>query len=122
MLEILDNAASEWEKVSGIRFLILDPDSSIEDDSAVLPQLQDGLVRVSWLPTDSFAGRASPEYGPIDAAFGHRPFVDGRVELSSDAGAFPDEEVLKRVLVHELGHLAGLGHAENPNTVMYANP
>jgi hypothetical protein len=122
MLEILDNAASEWEKVSGIRFLILDPDSSIEDDSAVLPQLQDGLVRVSWLPTDSFAGRASPEYGPIDAAFGYRPFVDGRVELSSDAGSFPDEEVLKRVLVHKLGHLAWLGHAENPNTVMYANP
>lgn len=121
-LELLQQAASEWELVSGIRFLVLDPDGDIPDDDNLSSSFQDGLVRVFWENAVGFAGRAGPEFGPYDYDLGYWPYFDGDIELNNEPGTFYSDESLVRVLVHEMGHLIGLGHSDNPMSVMYANP
>lgn len=37
-----------------------------------------------------------------------------------DIYEFTDETELKRVLAHELGHALGIGHVENPDSIMYS--
>ncbi len=52
-----------------------------------------------------------PDYGPNAAHFAG-PYVD------IDSSQLPTYEGLKDVVIHELGHLAGLGHSSNATSIM----
>ncbi|MDA9909530.1 hypothetical protein N9E57_03310 [Gammaproteobacteria bacterium] len=80
VLELLEEAAGEWELVSGIQFNITGIDSDANDDHGSLPDDMDGLVRVFWGSAGGAAGRAGPNADFYDSDKGYFPYVDGSVE------------------------------------------
>lgn len=121
-LALLDEATQQWERVSGIRFDILPSDPNIRDDAGLFAFQQDKFVRVYWAATGGFAGLAGPEFDDYSDNLGYFPFHDGDVKLNNDPSIWDEDGELVSTLVHELGHLIGLGHSDNPRSVMFANP
>lgn len=121
-LALLEDAIDQWEKVSGIHFIVTGVDASAPNDRDFSSSQQDGLVRIFWGSAGGAAGLAGPSYGTYDTNRGYFPFDDGSVELNNGADVINSDFELVGVLVHELGHLLGLGHSDNPHSVMYANP
>ena len=121
VLEILEEAAGKWEQVSGINFNITGVDSGALDDELLDINSQDGLVRVFWDNIGGAAGLAGPDFDSYDFDVGYYPYYDGSVRLTEVSSVWESTSLLD-TLVHELGHLIGLGHSDNPASVMYANP
>ncbi len=119
---LLARAFGEWEGVAGLRF-----EFAGVDPSAVPDDPSDGVVTVGWL-SGPFAAQASvyPSCSGLPA-LGHCTLGDGWIVLNPDIrwdrGA-PDltDAYFVTVAVHEAGHLIGLGHSDNPASVLYADP
>lgn len=118
---MIGEAAARWSRVSGIRFEIL-PNGSYPEDHFLPPAERDGIVRVSWKNLPGIGGRASISYGHRDQSVDHEEYTDGRIDLSSAPSWSGAEFELIHVLVHEIGHVIGLGHSDNPVSVMHADP
>jgi hypothetical protein len=120
-LSLLTEAAQRWEKVSGIKFEILPAGNYINDRP--MPRAdRDGVVSVTWVETDeSFGGQAGPLFGSYDGRLKYTQYEDGTIELKSNT-TWSGSTRLTRVMVHEIGHLIGLGHSENPQSLMFADP
>ncbi|MES2603586.1 MAG: matrixin family metalloprotease, partial [Pseudomonadota bacterium] len=82
----------------------------------------DGQVRIFWAQIGDAAGLAGPDFGDYDENRGYFPYFDGVVKLNQDPSTWDNDEELVSTLTHEFGHLIGLGHSENPLSIMYANP
>lgn len=121
-LSHLSEAAAIWSRVSGVRFEIL-PAGNYPIDHNNPQSSRDGIVAVYWINSaNSFAGQAGPRSGAYSEALGHFPYTDGFVLLNSSCTSATCESGMTSLLVHELGHLLGLGHSDTPDSVMYANP
>jgi len=122
VIALIEEAIAEWELVSGIKINITGADSNAAIDDNAGPAGKDGLVRVFWGTAGGAAGLAGPDGDFYDEDLGYFPFIDGSVEINNDPNQWESPSELVAVLVHELGHLMGLGHSDNPDSVMFANP
>ncbi len=123
VIALVSQAFGYWTQVSGIQFEVTGVNAAAADDRDVSnPNQRDGLVRISWGAIGSAAGQAGPLGGFFDSDLGYYPYEDGTIELNNGAGVISGDTELVGVLVHEIGHLLGLGHSDNPASVMYANP
>lgn len=120
-IRLLTEAAGRWEKVSGVRFEIVPVGNYSAEGPNSLSEV-DGIVSVFWTDSDqNFLGRAGPVWGAYSETLGYFPYLDGTIELNSRLTHGHEADIL-RTLTHELGHLIGLGHSENPLSLMFANP
>lgn len=123
VLDLIEAATTEWELVSGIKFNLIGADSNASVDEDISdPDEKDGLVRIHWGNTGGAAGFGGPGSSFHDSDLGYFPYIDGRVKLSDNSDTWDSQDELVNVLVHELGHVMGFGHSDNPDSVMYANP
>lgn len=123
VLTLLAETFGYWTAVSGVRFEITGVNAAAPDDQDVSnPAQRDGLVRVSWGAIGGAAGQAGPAGSFFNSDLGYFPYEDGSIELNNGVGVIDTDSELVAVLVHEVGHLIGLGHSDNPDSIMYANP
>jgi hypothetical protein len=120
VLALIEEAFEAWTTVSGVRFEVLGVDAELPDDRFAAQH--DGLVRISWGNLGGAAGRAGPFGNFHDPDLGYVPYEDGSIELSNVPNTLKSASDLASVLIHEVGHLLGLGHSDNPDSAMYANP
>ena len=83
-------------------------------------------VLVSWATeaeAPRLAGRVAGYAGPAVADDGGRLLVSGQVVLDTDDLAYPGDGGVKAfayyAVLHELGHLVGLAHVDEPTQLMY---
>jgi hypothetical protein len=100
------------ENLAGLDFQFLGQSSAGPLD------FNDGIVTIGW---EQVAGNAIARAGPSGSAsfstvrrLGYLPNVDGSFQFNSlHNGEFPIA-----VMIHELMHLLGLGHSDNPVSIM----
>ena len=118
----------EWERVCGIKFVSL----GVDDTRAITAD--DGVVVVQWEDlAGGAAGLAGQSLNPGQdrTGPGHYEYTDGTLRLDPDAFSHamltPDEITnsligFNQTFMHEMGHVMGLGHSSDHESIMFANP
>lgn len=119
----------EWMGVCGVTFQY-----NGVDDSADINDLTDGIVVFEW---DAGIGGAAGQAGPSWNAFqdrtgpGHFEYTDGSLRLNPnifDTTGLNSSQLINnfdsffQTVAHEVGHLLGLGHSDDPVSILWANP
>ena len=134
-----DGAPDDWESLVGDAVATISDatglvfeDAGVTDDRAFDERFRAGVdprpVLIAWATSEevpALAGDVAGLAGPISTTDGVlTQYVTGRVVLDSDAfdeieryqgGA----EQHRAIVLHELGHLVGLDHVEDPSQLMY---
>jgi hypothetical protein len=140
MEAIFADSIAEWEGYCNITF-----DYQGVNNTAGLTDTSDNIVAFGWdnlclveaeAPTCQPSGRAAGRAGPAwttasETSWGHWLYLDGsmRLDLSvfasggtTEAEIIRAETNIRETTTHELGHLIGLGHSDQPYSIMHANP
>lgn len=130
---LLDDAFVQLSAATGLKFI--NDGSTTEGPSEDRPNYQPTLygdrwapVLITWATPDEvpdFGVDIAGEAGPRGAYTADRSIAYVSGEVSLDARGFADyvrtergREFAKTVILHELGHLVGLAHVNDPNQVM----
>jgi len=126
-LGLLGQAFEEWRGVGKVEFEFLGVDSS-----AGLADFSDEVVVIGWdsLPpgVGGVALVSTGQATSLDAeALGFWPYLDGNITMNLSADwdngvAELTERDIVQTMLHETGHLLGLGHSDDPESAMFANP
>jgi matrixin len=132
--EIVHSAFARIGEVTGLRFV--HDGGSDEPTTLDRPIFQPDRYGDRWAPVlvaweteeqnPALAGDTVGQAGSVAVALGQgtQVFVTGTVSL--DAGRMPEilsfrdgAETARGIVLHELGHLVGLGHVDDPAQLMY---
>ncbi len=128
---LVRSAVEEVSSVTGLQFDYLGlTDRRPAWKEEFLPAVSRAPVLVSWATAeevDELAGDVAGVGGAVaapSASSNRLRYVSGGVTLDSDAfddlEDEPDGDAYQRaILLHELGHLVGLGHVDSPAELMY---
>lgn len=125
---LLQEAMTEIENVSGVDFQYM----GINTGATIL-NFSDDIVTVGWADIGGASGVAGPASsctGSEITAIGYCNYVDGSVRFNNDINDVDfdlgdpesSDAALVGVAMHEILHLLGLGHSDEPISIMYANP
>jgi hypothetical protein len=133
--QIVHDAVARLSAVTGLRFVYDGPtdEVAVPERSAFQPERYGDRwspVLVDWqseVDNPGLAGDLVGEAGSAAASLGDGPkvYVSGTVSL--DAGQLPEilaedddgADVVRAVVLHELGHLVGLAHVDDEDQLMY---
>ena len=132
--DVVRSAIERLSKVTGLQFV--DDGVSAEPATIDRPIFQPDRYGDRWAPVliaweteeqnPALAGDTVGQAGSTAVSLGTGPrvFVTGTVSL--DAGRMPEilafrdgEETARAIVLHELGHLVGLAHVDDPEQLMY---
>jgi hypothetical protein len=130
----VDEAIARVSDASGIRFVfdgqtVRSPEEQEADDFRDPVTLDIRPVLIAWLPAASFDRYANPErtlgVGRPVTGSGNEFWVyeSGLIVINADAPLVPGFEhsySLGPVLMHELGHVMGLGHVGDADEIMWS--
>ncbi|TFV67927.1 UNVERIFIED_ORG: matrixin family metalloprotease [Bacillus sp. AZ43] len=132
--QIVHEAFARIGQITGLRFV---HDGTTDEPSTTDRQVfQPDRYGDRWAPVlvaweteeqnPALAGDTVGQAGSVSVSLGKGPqiFVSGTVSL--DAGRMPEilgfrdgTETARAIVLHELGHLVGLGHVDDPSQLMY---
>ena len=132
--DVVRSAIARMSEVTGLQFV--DDGTTDEPTTVERPIFQPDRYGDRWAPVliaweteeqnPALAGDTVGQAGSVSVSLGDGPrvFVTGTVSL--DAGRIPEiltfrngVETARAIVLHELGHLVGLGHVEDPDQLMY---
>jgi hypothetical protein len=129
----VQTAVAAVSAATGLRFI--DDGTTTEAYSKQRPLYQPSRYGARWAPVliDFTSPTQNPEFGggvigiggssTVRTADGHRTFVTGSVDLDADAAARlvagSSRVTLSSIVEHELGHVVGLAHVQDPSQLMY---
>jgi hypothetical protein len=132
--EVVHEAFARLSEVTGLRFV--HDGGSAEAATVGRRIFQPEIYGDRWAPVlvaweteeqnPALAGDTVGQAGSVAVSLGDGPqaFVTGTVSL--DAGRMPEilsfrdgTETARAIVLHELGHLVGLGHVDDPEQLMY---
>jgi hypothetical protein len=127
--ELARAAVSRAASASGLQLVVIGPYGGAAPNwnFEAGPVMADDPISISWQDgdaiaelTDEVAGLGGSRY--VDNPRGARRLVAGTVALSRDYYRYLDEvgdrDEQLAVLLHELGHVLGLDHVDNPDELM----
>jgi hypothetical protein len=132
--EVVRSSLERLSEVTGLQFI---NDGTTDEPSTIdRPIFQPERYGDRWAPVliaweteeqnPALAGDTVGQAGSTAVSLGKGPrvFVTGTVSL--DAGRMPEilafrdgEETARAIVLHELGHLVGLAHVDDPDQLMY---
>lgn len=131
--ELVAEAFAHVSKLTGLRFVDDGPtdEAPSDDRDPYLPGRYGrrwAPVLVTWTTPDETPGLAGTMLGQAGSSWfqhGGLPmvYVSGSIELDGPelTGLLEDggRDVVRAVVLHEIGHLVGLGHVDDPAELMY---
>jgi hypothetical protein len=140
-LQVINERFAELSRVTGMVFIYDGPTQEGPDDErkAFQPDVYGDRwapILITWTSTEEYptlASRETPEgteymlgsagSNMMARGDGRRVYVSGLVTLNAPAlakaAAYDGSAVYSSVIAHELAHLVGVGHVDDPTQLMY---
>lgn len=121
VLAILQKATAKWEGMCNFKFKYMGTTTQ-GIDIRPTPISNDGMNVWGFDTFEPFMSQFAG-YAPIQVLTyqdGHAVISQGDIKFNKDQYWTP--EVLEATATHEIGHAIGIGHSDNPQSVMYSTP